>query len=310
MGFLRKFFRKYFLWPLLYFFLKNRLSGFRVLSALQTLEYLSKHNQCSLVRFGDGEIDILMKKGNPEYQEASEELRIRLDYVLKTNQQNLLICIPAVLINPSDAEIYTDSAKIHFRNIFVRFYKYLSDALSQKQLYGDAHVSRPYMDTLNKDYSKKIFDGFKKLFSVKTLIVIEGEKTRLGVGNDLFSGAHQVLRVVAPAVNAFDKYEEILRQATEIAQQREAAGDKQEDITFVLALGSAAKPLTLDLTNLGYRTIDAGHLDIEYEWFLRDATQKISIPGKYVNEATDGKVWSEDANLNLDKYRSEIVVKI
>lgn len=310
MGFLRKFFRKYLWIPLLYFFLKNKLSGFHVFNSLETLSYLLKHDKCSLVRFGDGEIEILMKTGNPDYQEASEALRIKLEYVLKSDLKNLLVCVPAGLINYANRSIYNEEAKIHFRNILVRFHKYLSNVLSKHQIYGDAHVSRPYIDTLNKDFSRKIFDGFKQLFSVKTLIVIEGEKTRLGVGNDLLAGAQHVLRVIAPAVNAFDKYEEILEKAKEVAQSRIASGDKPEDIMFVLALGSTAKPLTLDLTNLGYRSIDAGHLDIEYEWFLRNANQKISIPGKYVNEAKDGKVWRENTDLNLDQYESEIVAKV
>ena len=31
--------------------------------------------------------------------------------------------------------------------------------------------------------------------------------------------------------------------------------------------------------------MDVGHIDIEYEWFLRNATHKIQIENKYVNEA-------------------------
>lgn len=310
MGFLRKIFKTYFWFPFLCFFLKNKLSEFHALNALETLDYLLKNDKCSLIRFGDGDIDILTKTGETGYQKASEALRVKMEHVLTRNQKNLLICIPAVLINFSDLDIYNDRAKFHFRNILIRFHKYLSKVLSKEQVYGDTQVSRPYMDTLNNEYAKTIFDGFKKLFSVKTLIVIEGEKTRLGVGNDLLDGAQQVQRVIAPAVNAFDRYEEILQKAIEVAQQKKAEGCTQEDIMFILALGSTAKLLALELSNLGYRSIDVGHLDIEYEWFLRGATQKIPIPGKYVNEAKNGNVWSGDSDLDLEKYKSEIVVRV
>ena len=310
MGFLRKIFLKYFWLPFLCFFLKNKLSEFHALNAPETLNYLLTHKKCSLARFGDGDIDILTKTGETGYQKASEALRIKMEHVLTRNQENLLICIPAVLINFGDLDTYNERAKVHFRNILIRFHKYLSGVLSKKQVYGDTQVSRPYMDTLNKEYSENIFNGFKKLFSVKTLIVIEGEKTRLGVGNDLLDGSQRVLRVIAPAVNAFDRYEEILQKAIEVAQRSISDGDKHEDMMFVLALGSTAKLLTLELTNLGYRSIDVGHLDIEYEWFLRGATQKIPIPGKYVNEAKNGKVWNGDSDLNLEKYHRQIVARV
>ena len=32
-----------------------------------------------------------------------------------------------------------------------------------------------------------------------------------------------------------------------------------------------------DLYNLGYQAIDIGHIDIEYEWFLRNATKNIKV---------------------------------
>lgn len=87
-------------------------------------------------------------------------------------------------------------------------------------------------------------------------------------------------------------------------------GDKPEDILFVLALGSTAKLLTYDLTAKGYRAVDVGHLDIEYEWFLRGAQEKIAISGKYVNEAKDGEVWLENSDLNLEQYEKEIVARV
>lgn len=43
--------------------------------------------------------------------------------------------------------------------------------------------------------------------------MIEGEKSRLGVGNDLFEGAKSIRRILGPAQNAFDKYEELYNLA-------------------------------------------------------------------------------------------------
>lgn len=51
--------------------------------------------------------------------------------------------------------------------------------------------------------------------------------------------------------------------------------------------------------------MDLGHIDIQYEYYLRKADGKIAIPGKYTNEAKDGKNPSDDI---LDKqYRDSII---
>ena len=58
---------------------------------------------------------------------------------------------------------------------------------------------------------------------------------------------------------------------------------------ILLALGPTSTVLTYDLYKLGYQVIDVGHIDIEYEWFLRKAKKRIQIDNKYVNEALGNK---------------------
>ena len=57
----------------------------------------------------------------------------------------------------------------------------------------------------------------------------------------------------------------------------------------LLALGPTSTVLAYDLCKLWYQAIDDGHIDIEYEWFLRKVTKKIKIRNKYVNEIDEGK---------------------
>ena len=309
MGFIRKFFRKYIWLPLFVSYILKKMPAIRTLGALETVVYL-QNNDCSCVRFGDGEFAILTGKGNPGFQKASDQLREKMEWVLKTQQKNLLVCITGVN-NCHNLDIYTDRAKYHFRNITAMFYKYFFKTLKENALYGDCQFTRPYMDTLNREYAEKIFDEIKELFRNKKIILIEGEKTRFGVGNDLLQGAESIKRVLAPSVNAFDKYDQILQKALEIASvEKNNTIDFRGEVLLLLALGPTAKPLVLDLTNAGYRAIDIGHLDIEYEWYLRGAKKKVPIPGKYVNEAKDGKEWSENPEFDFDKYNSEVVVRI
>ena len=131
----------------------------------------------------------------------------------------------------------------------------------------------------------------------KILVIVEGEKTRLGVGNDLFSGAKTIKRILCPATNAF-KYCDKIRTKIESIWKGELV---------ILALGPTATILASDLTEHGIRALDIGHLDIEYEWFLRKSDSHALIPGKYTNEAEKGN----DVDECLDEwYLSQIVARV
>ena len=308
MGFLRKIFRKYIWLPFLCFFIMKKMPKIKTMDALETINYLVKTG-CSCVRFGDGELAILANSGHPGFQNTSEKLKNRMQEVITSQQKNLLVCVTG-FVNCKNLEIFDSRAKYHFRNVLVLFHNYLLKALIPGKCYGDPQFTRPYMDTLNKEYADKIFQSIKKIFLNKTIVIVEGSKTRFGVGNDLLQGSNKVIRILAPAVNAFDEYDEIFQKALEIGGQLKKTSTPPQDILFLLALGPTAKPLTFDLTNSGYRVIDIGHMDIEYEWYLRGATSKIPIPGKYVNETKEGEVWTESEDLDLEKYNREIVACI
>ena len=74
---------------------------------------------------------------------------------------------------------------------------------------------------------------------------------------------------------------------------------------ILIALGHTATVLAYDLALEGYQALDIGHLDIEYEWFLRKIDKKIVIEGKYVNEVPLGRTVPE--YIPDEKYNSEIV---
>lgn len=140
------------------------------------------------------------------------------------------------------------------------------------------------------------FHDLKSLWTGRDVLIVEGERTRLGVGNDLFSDTESVLRILCPAVNAFSRYRDIL----------DAAKAYGKDRLLLLALGPTATVLAYDLALSGYQALDIGHVDIEYEWFLRGATEKTIIPGEYTQEAH-----GEIVLLEYDAaYYSQIVMRI
>ena len=73
-------------------------------------------------------------------------------------------------------------------------------------------------------------------------------------------------------------------------------------------MGPTATILSYDLNKFGYQAIDVGHVDIEYEWYLRKAKEKISIKNKYVNEK--GRKQKPFTSVKDKNYYKQIIAKI
>lgn len=125
------------------------------------------------------------------------------------------------------------------------------------------------------------------------VLIVEGVGTKLGVGNDLLNTTACVLRITTLNKNAFDLYDEIYNSVIE--------HKNMYDIVLI-SLGPTATILSFDLSKVGIRCIDTGHIDIEYEWMLSNASSKTAVAGKNVNEV--GAVYSEDNQLNNKEYIS------
>ena len=143
----------------------------------------------------------------------------------------------------------------------------------------------------------QVFSQIRTLWTNKNVVVIEGELTRFGVGNDLLNDAASVKRIIGPAKNAFEKCDQLLEEARK----------QPEDTIFIVALGPAAKIIAYELSNQ-FKTLDLGHLDIEYEWYLRKMKEGGSVPNKYVNEAKVN-FDSESEPFDPSLYESQIIAK-
>ena len=104
----------------------------------------------------------------------------------------------------------------------------------------------------------------------------------------MFNNAKSIKRIICLSENAFKVYDKIIKQVTKLGENR----------LILVALGPTASILTYDLYKLWYQSIDFGHLDIEYELFLRNTTKKLQIKNKYVNEA-------EGKNHNFTKVKDK-----
>jgi len=244
----------------------------KVLSINETLSVIIE-KKLSVIRFGDGEITLL-DEHDLSFQKKNKELAKLLEEIIQNKADGLLICIPGIWGDISVFEPYAQSFIIHHLYRQAHIWKRV---LSYKYVYGDAYITRHYLGFINKIDAGETFKKFFSIWDNKNVVLIEGSKSRIGVGNDIFSNTKSVERILCPAEDAFSMYDAILAEAKKI--------DKNKLV--LIALGPTAKVLAYDLFLLGYRVIDIGHIDMEYDMFIRKEIKQVKIPYKYFNEINE-----------------------
>lgn len=243
----------------------------------ETLTLLIEEGK-SLARFGDGEFSTIAGRVRHKFQsEVDEELGKRLLEVLNCDNENLLI---GIANNYGSLDLYTEQSKREIRRYLqpsVR--KEHLQLLSPETTYYDAYVTRPYVMYAdnNTDAPAERFARIKQLWNDRECVVVEGAQTKVGEGNDLLKNAKSIEKIIGPEENAFREYDRILEECLK----------QPKDKLFLLALGPTATVLACDLCRAGYQAVDIGHLDLEYEWFLRGEGKRVEVPGKYNNELPD-----------------------
>lgn len=229
------------------------------------------NNGKSIARFGDGELRIMENIPSNFFQKNDINLAKTLQKVTKFRDDRLILCFPKPL---KTLEGLTIASKLFWvSNIFwnrKRWKKYIQF----DRLYGNTQITRPYIDYRNKSMGEYRYSRLKTLWENKKICIIEGENTHLGENNDLLSNAKEIRRIIAPATNAFSKYDKILDKAKNI----------KSDYIFLISLGPTATILSKDLAEVGRTAFDIGHIDIEYEWMKKGSKKKEAILGKAVNE--------------------------
>lgn len=231
------------------------------------------------------------------FQSYDPKLGERLLEVLSTKheQKKILICLPHQLRNSSISKTY--SALFWDREWLAR-----QDFLAKYCLdkpYGDTNFTRFYMGRKDISDYEAYIASLKQIWRDRDLLIVEGELSRLGVGNELFDTAHSIQRIICPKTNAFMYYDAIF---AEVLKHSKAG------TLIILALGHTATLLAYDLSERGHQALDLGHIDVEYEWFRMGANRKVAIPNKYVNEVHEGRI---EATSEVDEgYQREIIAKI
>lgn len=266
---------------------------FKIMTIPETIDNI-KNNQKSISRFGDGEFLLIFKEQDLGFQTQNQLLSNKLIAVLNNRNPNFLVALPDSLANTKSHKRFAKVYMLLFRNIHG---KKLSKLLDRSYNYANSYITRPYIIMKDQSKSKIYFEKIKTLWEGKEVLIIEGNLSRLGIGNDLFQNTKSLERIICPSKNAFEKYEEIKNAVIKLGKNK----------LILCALGPTATVLCSDLCNEGFWAIDIGHVDVEYMWMLMGTKERVSIQGRYVNESDNSKGYELDSLLKSEYEKSIIL---
>ncbi len=217
----------------------------------------------SMVRFGDGEI-VMIKGGDLMLQKASPEIASGLADILAYPYDDLIVTIPGIFETLSD---HHKASRQFWKDHLLFCRKTYERYCNPERIYYTTFVSRCYYYAADRCNCDRWFAKIRKIWENKKIVVVEGTKTHNGVGNDLFALAASVERIICPPRDAYAAIPRILCAC-------EAYG---KDRLFLLSVGVAAKFLALELFRKGYRVLDIGNMDLEYEWYVRQTPDKCKL---------------------------------
>lgn len=247
-----------------------KLFPIKILSTEESIDYLLKESG-SISRYGDGELTIILG-GDIHFQKYNKELAKRLKEILSINEVNgFKVGIPISINNTKEYDCYTANfwesnmltGRMHWHRL-----------CNRNKTYLNASFTWCYMDYKNKKEAIRLFNKIPLIWHHKNILIVEGEKSKLGVNNSLFNNAKSIKRIICPSNNAFDNYNDIYHSILSLS-------DKFDLI--LVSLGPTATVLSYDLFKKGIRTIDIGHINKEYEDYLADN----KIVENYILSITD-----------------------
>ena len=171
-------------------------------------------NNKSISRFGDGEFGLIFGY-DIGFQKYNEKLSKKLLEVLNSNENNLLIGIN-IKTNLKEIEKMTDNSKKYYFNWIENNKVNIVEILNISKKYYSSYISRFYLEYKNKNKISDYIKILKKIWEKKNILIIEGQKTRFGVGNNLINNSNSIKRIICPTLNAFNVYDKIINETIKI----------------------------------------------------------------------------------------------
>lgn len=239
----------------------------KMLDPEQTLDALCKSN-CSLVRFGDGEM-LLMEGKEIPFQTPNQKLTQRLSEVLKNNYENVLTCINYHYFY-ADLVDFHDYVKFVYRTFVSNVREKYLTLVSFDKTYGSAGITSVYCGFKRYNF-EAWYAKWRSIWENKNVHLICGDRVMKPLKYNIFDNAKSIEYTYIPTRNAFDEYDSIVENAKQIDKER----------LILIIAGPTAKLLVFDLVNEGYRCLDVGHLAQDYNAYKTSMPTDAKSIGKF-----------------------------
>ena len=225
----------------------------------------------SFCRMGDGECKLMC--GIPlDFQEYDPALAEKLLQILQDKQTNCYVGIPRYYWYIRD-DIERNGNPYHKRYYTFNIppiRKFYEEHYNPNKTYIDACLGG-YMSNKSAAFCEERFNKLKTLFNGRKVLIVAGETVFNNITYDFFDGAIQKEILLAPRINAWRHFDEIMEKTLTYPK----------DFIVALILGPTATVLAYELSKRGRTAYDIGHVPKDYDAFLKNADRSAGAIAKF-----------------------------
>lgn len=245
-------------------FISNSIKIPIIKDDIETIQELIATNK-SYIRFGDGEFELMFGHDKNIFEPLNDDLSSKLIKIFQDPDKNIL--------TGARYDLYRMSISCKHNKInqykwqwFLTNYKKMEYLYNFDKIYYSAGATCPFtLYNNNYDFEKQ-FNLFKKIWDCKNITVITGDRVYNGIKYNIFDNAKKINYIFGPTENSYEKYNELLEKCFLV--------DKSQILIF--ALGPTGKCIAYDLSKLGYRTLDLGHIIKGYDLYCKYKNKDIN----------------------------------
>ncbi len=230
----------------------------KVLGRDESLEQLTRMPK-SFIRFGDGEINLMLGKGQP-FQEYNKDLVDILYRALEEPERDdLYICLNHEYYSPQivhDDYLFRE----YIRRYGYDFRRFLAMYCNKEKTYLDAGmIGFPMLYFQSrKEQAESHFARWKRIFRDRDVVVVAGKGIWDDLSYNIFEEAKTTTIIHGLPRHAWREHDKLMSRII---------NETSKDHLIVFSLGMAGKAMIYELTSMGYQAWDMGHINKYYNAF-------------------------------------------